>query len=419
MRFLLASISLCLALQFAPQRVSAEQTQPIGVAPGTQQKSMRFSRLRSELRDGDSIGNIRTGSDCSGPMGLTMNARTEQAVMGQVPRIVREEFMKAGYRDPLRTQQKLFEDESDAGQSDLLLGAMLLEFQTNYCSSASGSRTEGRVRVKVRWETYDTQSRVVVHTKTTEGQYQTSGLEAMREGEFFSMAYRDAVKGLLADPQFHATVIASSVVETTGEDITEALPKIALRPATPLGDALTSNVTLTRAAVVTISHSAGSGSGFFVSENGYMLTNSHVVGTNRFVRVILATGRELVGEVMRRDLPRDVALIKTEGANYVALPMHSGDVNVGSDVTAIGSPLGEALSGTVTRGIVSAYRTLKGKRYIQSDVQVLPGSSGGPLLDKEGRVVGITAAGLNGARINFFIPIQEALGSLGITMTAK
>jgi S1-C subfamily serine protease len=73
----------------------------------------------------------------------------------------------------------------------------------------------------------------------------------------------------------------------------------------------------------------------------------------------------------------------------------------------------------VTRGIVSAYRTIRGKRYIQSDVALLPGNSGGPLLDKSGRVVGIAVMGLGGTSINFFVPIQEALGELGIVLAQQ
>jgi S1-C subfamily serine protease len=420
MRPFVVCVGLSVLLAAPLAGAQAADVEPIKVAPGAVQKTLRFARFRSELRDGDRIGDIRTGTPCGGPMLLTMNARTEQAVIGPVSRVVREEFMRAGYRDPIRTQQKLFEEDTDQNPSDLLLGGMLQSFQTSYCASSAGAQTEGSVRVKIRWELYDTVNREVVLTKVTEGSYQTAGAEAMREAEFFSRGYRDAVRRLLADQQFHAMAMMAPVAaEKAAAPGASAAAKVVLKPVAPIGDALAGNMTLTRAAVVTVSHAGGSGSGFFVSDAGHVITNSHVVGNNRFVRVILATGRELVGEVLHRDTGRDVALIKTEGSNFVALAVNGEDVNVGAEVTAIGSPLGEALSGTVTRGIVSAYRTIKGRRFIQSDVPILPGSSGGPLLDKSGRVVGVAVAGLGGARINFFIPIQEALGSVGITMAAQ
>lgn len=93
---------------------------------------------------------------------------------------------------------------------------------------------------------------------------------------------------------------------------------------------------------------------------------------------------------------------------------------VGSDVFAVGSPRDEKFRSTVSKGIVSGFREEQNKSYIQSDVNVLPGNSGGPLIDKAGSVVGIAVSGLfiNNAPqgINFFIPINDALKSMSIVM---
>lgn len=391
----------------------------ISVPAGVQQRTVRFARFRTSLRDGDGLGEIRTGEGCGIPSRLMMNPRTEQAIMAPALRAVRDELTRAGYRDPARGSQRVFEDEEQQ-RPDLLLGGMLEDFNAAYCSSASGARTDGEVRIRVRWELYDTAERKVVHGRTIDAAYRTSGAEAMREGEFFGMAYRDSIRQLLADRKFYDAVVTLAAPAAAAQrPAASSDRKLVLKPTAPPKDALSVNMTLTRAAVVTITHPQGSGSGFFISDSGHVLTNSHVVGDNRFVRVILATGRELVGEVLQRDPARDVALIKTEGANYIALAIGSAELNVGAEVVAIGSPLGEALSGTVTRGIVSAYRTIRGKRYIQSDVALLPGNSGGPLLDRTGRVVGIAVMGLGGTAINFFVPIQEALGELGITLAGS
>jgi len=337
--------------------------------------------------------------------------------MSPMLRVVRDELSRAGYRDP-QVQSKLFEEDSDPKVPDLLLGGMLEEFRTSYCSTDSGARTDGTLRTKIHWEVYDQAQRKVVYGKTVEGTYETHGAEAMREGDFFAMAYRDALRKVLADQQFYDAVIsAPGGGQVKPATAAEKPDKLVLKRAVPLNDALSKNMTMTRAGVVTVSHAGGSGSGFFVSENGYVITNSHVVGSNRFVRVILATGRELVGEVIQRDIGRDVALIKTEGSNFPALAVNDDDLNIGSEVIAIGSPLGEVLSGTVTRGVVSAYRMISGRRYIQSDVSILPGSSGGPLLDRSGRVVGIAVMILGNTRISFFVPIQEALVSVRVTLS--
>ena len=91
---------------------------------------------------------------------------------------------------------------------------------------------------------------------------------------------------------------------------------------------------------------------------------------------------------------------------------------VGETVFAIGTPLDKSLSGTLTRGVVSARRIIDSQPFIQSDVAVTHGNSGGPLLDEKGAIVGLTVSGLapEGSQIglNFFIPIEDALKVLAI-----
>ena len=98
------------------------------------------------------------------------------------------------------------------------------------------------------------------------------------------------------------------------------------------------------------------------------------------------------------------------------LPLRPAEAPVGSPVFVIGSPLGEQNESTVSAGIVSAYRTEGELRYIQSDVNVMGGNSGGPMFDEQGNVIAITVAGLfgEGSGLNLFIPIAEALRALNI-----
>ena len=156
----------------------------------------------------------------------------------------------------------------------------------------------------------------------------------------------------------------------------------------------------------------GTGSGFFVSGDGYLITNYHVVRDSKFVKIKLATGREL----LKVDQERDVALVKTEPVVFPALPIRAGEANVGEEVYVLGSPLGETFSGSLTRGVLSGHRLLGERRYIQSDASVLPGSSGGPLLDNRGAVIGMTVSGVRSAvgNMSLFIPIAEALQKLGV-----
>jgi serine protease Do len=147
----------------------------------------------------------------------------------------------------------------------------------------------------------------------------------------------------------------------------------------------------------------GSGSGFVVSADGYILTNNHVVEGAEQVTVRLLDRREFKAKVIGTDPNTDVAVLKIDakGLPPVALG-NSEDARVGEWVLAIGNPLGEGLTFTVTSGIVSAKgRALQGlpgrgqgsiQDFIQTDAAINPGNSGGPLVSVRGEVIGINSA---------------------------
>ena len=146
--------------------------------------------------------------------------------------------------------------------------------------------------------------------------------------------------------------------------------------------------------VVTLMTGIGSGSGVLVSDDGYILTNAHVVGDERNVRVRWSDGIETLAQVVRVAKDRDVAIIKTNPRDRTPLAIKRGAVTPGQRVYAIGSPNGKDFQGTVSSGVISADRMIDGLRYIQSDTSVSPGSSGGALLDETGSVIGLTDLGV-------------------------
>ncbi len=155
----------------------------------------------------------------------------------------------------------------------------------------------------------------------------------------------------------------------------------------------------------------GSGSGFVISEDGYILTNNHVVEDASELWVAMADGEELVASLVGADPEIDVALIKVEPEQPLpVLRMGSSEgLRVGDWVVAIGNPLD--YDHTVTAGIVSAKgRILNATTYddfIQTDASINPGNSGGPLLNTSGEVVGInTAVSRFGQGIAFSVPID-------------
>ena len=158
----------------------------------------------------------------------------------------------------------------------------------------------------------------------------------------------------------------------------------------------------------------GVGSGFIIESNGLILTNAHVVEGANTIYVTLTDKREFIAKLLGLDKRTDIAVVKIEARDLPKLPLgDSSRVRVGEWVLAIGSPFG--LENTVTAGIVSAKSRDTGDYlpFIQTDVAVNPGNSGGPLLNTAGQVIGINSqifsrsGGYMG--ISFAIPIDEAM----------
>ena len=158
----------------------------------------------------------------------------------------------------------------------------------------------------------------------------------------------------------------------------------------------------------------GVGSGFIIESNGLILTNAHVIEGATTIYVTLTDKREFKAKLLGMDKRTDIAVVKIEARDLPRLPLgDSSRVRVGEWVLAIGSPFG--LENTVTAGIVSAKSRDTGDYlpFIQTDVAVNPGNSGGPLLNTAGQAIGINSqifsrsGGYMG--ISFAIPIDEAM----------
>ena len=160
----------------------------------------------------------------------------------------------------------------------------------------------------------------------------------------------------------------------------------------------------------------GYGSAFFISKDGYLLTNHHVVEDASRITVTLQDRREIDAKVIGSDERTDVALLKVDGSNYPSLKIGNVDqLKVGEPVLAIGSPFGFDYSASA--GIVSAKsRNMSGETsvpFIQTDVALNPGNSGGPLFNQNGEVVGVNSRIFSGTGgymgLSFSIPIDVAM----------
>ncbi len=160
----------------------------------------------------------------------------------------------------------------------------------------------------------------------------------------------------------------------------------------------------------------GSGSGVIISEDGYVVTNNHVVEGASELYVITNTGDEYKAKLIGADSRTDLAVLKIDGTFPYATLGSSANLEVGELAVAIGNPLGQEFAGTVTDGIISALNrsvTIDNKQLtlLQTNAAINPGNSGGPLVNQYGEVIGINTAKISSDQLEglgFAIPIDEA-----------
>lgn len=167
-----------------------------------------------------------------------------------------------------------------------------------------------------------------------------------------------------------------------------------------------------------IEEQEGVGTGFIINDEGYIVTNYHVINGANQVKVTLSDGKEVNAKIVNYDQEQDLAVIKITDDIKVPGVAELGDSSIlqaGDEVIAIGNPLGKEFAGSVTKGIVSSPHRIvdmNGKKvtFIQTDAAINPGNSGGPLVNTKGQVVGINTAKKTGTAvegIGFAIPINE------------
>ncbi len=276
-------------------------------------------------------------------------------------------------------------------------------------------RCFGSLDIEIDWKFMSgTIKDSVLFTFTTKSTYYATGTNS-RELLYEAMAH--SARRLTEDPDLHEKVSSAygaSLIHAKGAAVNIPRPSpIAYNGRKEMLSALVK-------AVVTIQTEKGHGSGFLVSNDGYMITNEHVVGNEALVKVKFEQGFTLDGQVLKTNKDFDLALVKVAASDMPALTIGNDEgLMLGEEIFAIGTPLDQSLGQSVTRGILSGRRDLDGFQFLQTDVSINPGNSGGPLLDEEGKVVGVATMKISGKGLEglgFGVPITKALEMLNLTI---
>lgn len=407
------------------------QTVSPGTVTGLDARTIELTRVQIDIPRGREIGRLQGqfGNKCLGAkLGPIYQERPRiQERSNEWSDTFYRVMNGHGYRvagDP----SQMFETQQHQ-EGDLQFGVTITEMQMQahavcdfLSERAVGMR--GNTRVTAEWQVFDPVRRQVILRQRSEGRFDAPQTIALDGNLALQLAFADAVNQLAALPELHKTMAERAPLPNPGAPrIAEEQTRLPLRRVPLSQQPIDSQIDRLRSATVLIEVGAGGhGSGFVVSEDGLMVTNRHVIGGQRFVRVRLVSGRTVVGEVLRQHELRDVALVKLEGSGYPVVAVRETPVRVTEEVYAIGAPQRTSFAWTVTRGVVSAWRParLPAQPFdlIQADVAIHSGNSGGPLFDRQGNLVGIAVSGFgkDNMSLNQFIPILDGLDKLGVDL---
>lgn len=372
-----------------------------------------FNSIKLALPDSEHI-NVRIGRvTCGQPIDLYWQKGIVDFIHPDIIRGSIATFSKFGYA--VRNGIK-----GGASAASLNLEAEIIDVKMNKCPSEKSSDiTQNATYLKIKWNLYDPLAKKILYSTETMGSHDALSARAIRNGEAisFDAALAVATNNLLADPEF-AKIIVPVDMTTLVEKFDEKL-MLHINYGVGEGSFKESAGKLMKNAVI-VKTRDGFGSGVVINNDGYVLTNSHVVGDETRFHVLI--GDNTLGAVLvRKESIRDVALIKISD-NYSKIEgvdVAKSQSNVGDEIYIIGSPLSLQHSQTTTKGIVSAYRDMQGLRYLQTDANVNHGSSGGPVFNEHGELIALTVSGLltkdgAGLGINYLIPISDVFRFLNI-----
>lgn len=427
-RFSLLALVLCLAaLQACKTTTSlnAPELDPISVPTSEDAKPIAFKKIVLKVPYHRPIGKLSGGLLCLKKGDFKLSGGRHQLNTDRFNEIFHTELHLANYTvvgDP----DALFKDP-EIESAEYFIAGLIKNIEANVCYPKSRrgnySSSSAAVYMEVEWQIFDTLRRKVVRKVHTQGSFE---VDTTYNGiaKAFDNAFALAVRNLLADKKFYQLVHISDaenqytnqVKKDNNRKLSTLQPKaLSIMKVTAVNGKI--DVDRLNQATAIVRSALSYGSGFVIGE-GFLITNEHVVAGAKKVRLIFGDGAEIDADVVIVDDQRDVALVHfADSFIRPVLPVRTTNVEIGEEVYSFGAPLSEKYSSTLRKGVVSAYRKIRGLDYIQSDAAVNPGNSGGPLIDRNGSVIGVSVSGLMydsfvQQGINFFTPIKEALAAL-------
>ncbi len=335
-------------------------------------------------------------------------------------------IMRSGIPTRTTTGVSLFNQQNARKQLPrYIIGAQILSYQVNFVvgekiKKLNVGRITSSLIMGIEWQVMDKSTGKIVlkysnkgisHTRSNNGisadnltAFENSLIDFLRNGKLDELIKNTEDSYLILKNDQIDSVKQNLVLLTTRPQIYNNFGEL-IKAVAP--------------SCVTIITDGGHGSGAIIDPRGYILTANHVVdGTNSII-IKFENGIELTAKLVRSDFDADVALLKIEGNNFKAVPISLDEVNLGEEAYTIGTPVEIELGQSISKGMISGKRLIENQTYIQLDMSVSPGNSGGPLLNSKGEIIGIIQKKMVGKGIEgvgFAIPIKKAIQVIGVSV---
>jgi S1-C subfamily serine protease len=397
--------------------ISGNDVIDVETAVGTE--LVRLAPIVVDVVRGGDVGSVEGGSHCLPDEDLFYGDDQSIIDEDELTEIFRNRIIAANIEvvgDPVATPE-----QPSQWIAERVIAGTVYRMKASICYSDSGignSGSKGIAVVNVDWKIHGRTGGEAIFRLKTEGYGEVDGDRSGAEKEVFRQAFSQAIGNLLADPDFQR--VMSGTFETVPNVNSNRF--FSIKGSRPWQDPLETRREEIVTNVVTIFVEDRRGFGFFVDDQGHVLTNARLVGAADLVAVKFANGDRLMGDVIATNAKLDVALIKTEPVQAAGLPLQTQPPALGSPVFASASSENVHTDEGLARGTVNAHRVDEGVRLFQSEIVAAPHSSGGPVLDANGNVIGITANPLGpvgdsnsiSLDVGFFVPIADALDALGV-----
>lgn len=328
-----------------------------------------------------------------------------------------------GFKTPLSVYGELFSQHNDEMQQlpRFIIGVQLTDININYRevkTKKDYSPILTDLDFTFEWNVLDKKSDQVILSKKTRENYRLRQdlysnflpIDEVFETNLIAFLKSDDFIKLIED----SDDIVAQKIESSEKAKSISIENTDLKPFDSFGE-MVKNATKS---CVTILTDRGHGSGTLIDPKGVILSAYHVVqGVNK-IEVKLSSGLSMPAEILSFDAKSDLVLLKLNGSGYPSLPLAAKfNYELGEEVSTIGTPAEVELGQSLSKGIVSGKRKVEDEIYLQLDMAVSPGNSGGPLLNSKGQVIGVVLRkiiheGVEG--IGFAVPMDVVIEELGI-----